>query len=160
LRARRGAVELVGEHHIREDRSFSEEERAGGAVGDVASNDVRRQEIRGQLNAIHRSADHSGERAGERRFSYAGNVFEQHVTAGEESDQGEADDFVLAPDDRSNAAHRRLQSERLHFVMGVGPLLRERVHLSGSTLRASFHVRGRDCYTPAMSNVTRVRSLR
>jgi len=48
----RRAVDLVGQHHVREDRSLLELELAGLLVVDVGAGDVGRQQIGRELNPL------------------------------------------------------------------------------------------------------------
>jgi len=47
------------------------------------------------LYALKSAVDGAGERLAERGFADAGNAFDEQVSAGENADQGEADDVVF-----------------------------------------------------------------
>jgi len=99
LRARRGAVDLVGEDDVGEDRALAELEALRLLVEDADAEDVRRQEVRGELDAPERAADGAGERAGERGLADAGHVLDEHMAARRQRSDGEAHYAGLAVDD-------------------------------------------------------------
>ncbi len=67
LRLGRRAVDLVGEHEVREHRALDELEHAaaGGVVllEDLGAGDVRRHEVRRELDALERQVQRLGQRA-------------------------------------------------------------------------------------------------
>ena len=87
LRLGRGAVDLVGEQHLAEDRSLAQDELVGLAVEDVGAGDVARQQVRRELDALVLAAEDAGERLGERRLGDAGDAFDQDVPGGEQGDE-------------------------------------------------------------------------
>ena len=98
LRARRGAVHLVGEDDLGEDRAGTEEERAVGGAVDRAAEDVGRQEVGRELDAGERGAERARERLRQRRLAGAGDVLEQDVPAGEDGGEDALDGLVGAAD--------------------------------------------------------------
>ena len=101
LRLRRGAVDLVGEHDVGEDRPGLElEERAAVRVllDDVGADDVGGHQVRRELDARELQVQHVGERVHEARLADAGNAFEQHVAAGEERRDRAVDDVFVTDD--------------------------------------------------------------
>ena len=99
LGARRGAVDLVGQEDVGEDRPLVEAEALGAGVVDRHTDDVRRQQIGRELHALEGGADRAGERLGQRGLAGAGVVLEQHVTAAGECGQQPADRQLLAAHD-------------------------------------------------------------
>ena len=103
LRAR--AVDLVGEHHVGEDRPGLEHEAAvlGAAaqLGQRAAEQVARQQVAGELDAAEARVDRARERVGERGLADARDVLEQQVAA---RDQG----LDRAPHHLGLAAQRAL----------------------------------------------------
>ena len=87
LRLGRGAVDLVGEQHLREDRPLAEHEVVGLAVEDGGAGHVGRQQVRRELDALVLAAEHAGEGLRKRGLGDAGHAFEQHVAAGEQGDE-------------------------------------------------------------------------
>ncbi len=103
----RGPVDLVGEHHVREDRPAPEDERAGLDLEDVGAGDVARQQVGRELDApksrdaldLRVVVDRLAERTRQGRLARAGEVLEQHVPVGEERGEHEIDHLV-APANR------------------------------------------------------------
>ena len=103
LRLRRGAVDLVGEQQVGEDRSRLEAELALAVLldQDVRADDVGRHQVRRELDAVERAVDDVGEGAHEHRLAQAGHALEQRVAVGDQADQRLPDEVVLADDDRA-----------------------------------------------------------
>ncbi|MNS95467.1 hypothetical protein D3C72_1297290 [compost metagenome] len=87
---RRGAVDLVGEHQLGEDRAAMEAELAGLAQEDRYANQIRRQQIARELHPLVLQAQRLRQRMRERGLAHAGYVFEQQVAAGQHAGQGKA----------------------------------------------------------------------
>ena len=101
LRFRRGAVDLVGEHDVRENRPGLElEERPAVRVllDDVGADDVGGHQVGRELDARERQVQHVGERVDEARLADAGNALEQHVAAREQAGDREVHDLLVADD--------------------------------------------------------------
>ena len=77
LRLGRGAVDLVGQHELREDRAALEAELAGLAVENRHAEHVRRQQIAGELHALERQAERAGEGVRERGLADARDVLDR-----------------------------------------------------------------------------------
>ena len=90
------AVDLIGEYHVGKDRARLELEGAGALVENFQSQDVRRQHVRGELNALECAVEASGEGLRKRRLADAGNVFNQQVPACQQRDQCQFNDIRLA----------------------------------------------------------------
>ena len=98
LRLRWGAVDLVGEEQVREDRARPELEVAVALVPDGRARDVRRHQVRRELDARELHAERAGERTGGERLGEARVVLEQDVAVREEPEQGELERVALADD--------------------------------------------------------------
>jgi hypothetical protein len=98
LRLRAGAVDLVGEQHLGEDRSGVEGELAGGPVVHRHADHVRGQQVAGELQAAERQAERDRDRMGQRRLADPRRVLDQQVAAGEQAGQALADLHFLADD--------------------------------------------------------------
>ena len=98
LRLRRGAVDLVGEEEIREDRPWPKLEVGVALVPDRGPRHVGRHEIRRELDAREPDPEHSGEGAGRESLCEARVVLEQDVPVGEEAEQHELECVTLADD--------------------------------------------------------------
>ena len=96
LGARRGAVDLVGQEHVAKHRPRLELELAGGRVEHRHADDVRRQQVAGELDALPTQAEHVGKGAGQRGLADAGHILEQDVAAGEHGGQHLLDDLTFA----------------------------------------------------------------
>ena len=86
LRARGGPVDLVGQHQVGEDRARVKRELPRTLFQDRHTDDVGRQEIARELDAVERPADRRGQRPRQRGLSDARHVFNQQVTARQERD--------------------------------------------------------------------------
>ena len=93
------AVDLVGQQEIGEDRALLHREVAGPLVVDHRADQVGRQQVRGELNAVERSRDGRGEGPHRQRLRQAGNALEQHMAVGEQPDQQSLQHGPLTHDD-------------------------------------------------------------
>ena len=99
LRARAGAVDLVGQEDIREDRALAEGEGSLTRVVNRAAEDVGRQQVRCELHAAELGVDAARQGLGECCLAQAGEVFDQDVPLGQQGAEQQADAVVLALDD-------------------------------------------------------------
>ena len=99
LDLRRGPVDLVGQQEVREDRPAVGPEVVGPLVEDLRADDVRRQEVDGELDPLEVEVDRLGQDRDEQGLRQAGHALQEQVAAGEQGDQGPLDDDVLADDD-------------------------------------------------------------
>ena len=79
LRLGRGAVDLVDQHDVGEDRPGPELEALLALVVDVGADDVGREQVGGALHACELAVERAGERAGQRRLADAGVVLDEDV---------------------------------------------------------------------------------
>ena len=93
-----GAVDLVGEEEVDEHRAEFDVERLAAAAVDAGADDVGRQQVRRELDAGERTADHVGERLGGERLGEAGHGLEQAVAATEQTDEQPFEEPGLADD--------------------------------------------------------------
>ena len=96
----RGTVDLVGQQHVAEHRAGVELEGALALVEDRRAGDVARKHVGGALHALGGGVDRLGDRPGQHGLTGAGNVLEENVAFAQDGDQGEANDLVLALEDR------------------------------------------------------------
>ena len=96
LRARRGAIDFVGENDVGENRSGAKFKFARFGVVDADAEHVAGQQVGSELDALKAAMKRFGEGLGERGFADAGNVFDQQVAARQERDQRELDGFFFA----------------------------------------------------------------
>jgi hypothetical protein len=102
LRLGRRAVDLVGEHHVREHRPAREHHPPlpGGGVllDDVGAGDVARHQVGGELDAREAEVERARERVHEQRLRQPGDAHDEAVAAREERDERLLD-HALLPDD-------------------------------------------------------------
>ena len=96
LRLRRGAVDLVGEQQAGEDRAGMEAKLRRLALVYAHPDNVRRQQVAGELHALEVEREGGGQRMRQRGLAHPGHVFEQQVTAGDQAGEGELDLTRLA----------------------------------------------------------------
>ena len=97
--ARPGAVDLIGEHNLGDDRSGAIFKLAVLLVKDADAGNVRGQQIRRKLDALKAAADRAGERLGQGGLANAGDIFEQDMPFTKERNQQQFDHFLFAHDD-------------------------------------------------------------
>src|SRR5260370_21335673 len=104
LRARRGAVDFVGEDDVGENRAGAEFKFARFGIVDGDAEDVAGEQVRRKLDALKAAVKGFCERLRESGFAYAGDVFDEQVTAREQGDERELDGVFLAVDDARDGA--------------------------------------------------------
>ena len=95
LCAWRGAVDLVDQQDVGEDRPLHEAQRV--ALEDRRAGDVDRQQIGRALHARRLEAERLSDSSGQQRLASAGYVLQQHVPVGKEG-QGRQPQWLLCPD--------------------------------------------------------------
>ena len=127
----RGAVDLVREHDVGEDRALEELEhpRLGHRVllQDLGADDVRGHQVGGELDALEGEVQGARQGRDEQGLGQAGHALEHAVAAREDRDQQLLDDLVLADDDLGELAADRLEGllalgHQLLVVHGGGTL--------------------------------------
>ena len=98
LGLRRGAIDLIGEEEVREDRPRAKHEVTAALVVDKRARDVGGHQVGGELDALEIEPRHRGERARHQRLGQARNVFDQHVAIGEDRHQDQGEHITLADD--------------------------------------------------------------
>jgi hypothetical protein len=92
------AIDLVGEHHVGEDRSSMGLERAGLVPVDLGADQIAGQQVGRELDAAEAGAERLGQRIDHHRLGDAGNAFQQHVTVAQQRDQHLFQRLTLADD--------------------------------------------------------------
>ena len=106
LRLRSGAVDLVHQHHVGEQRPAPEHEFVLRRIEHVHADDVAGHEIGGALHALELAAEHARQRLRQQRLAEAGQALHQHVAARDQRDAQRADHVLGADDDaRQFALH-------------------------------------------------------
>ena len=103
LHLRRGAVDFIGQQQVREDGPVVDAEVAALLVDDLRADDVGRQHVDGELDALEVEVDRLGDGVDEQRLGEAGHALQQQVAAGEQRDHHALDDDILADDDLGDA---------------------------------------------------------
>ncbi len=121
LRARRGAVDLVGQHHVGENRPRTEDELMRLAVVEAVAGDVGRQQVGRKLDAVENAGQAAGDRLADQGLAHAGNVLQQDVLARQEGHNHQPHGVGLA---KHYAGNVLLQSRNQvgRFVKHVFPL--------------------------------------
>ena len=107
LGLRRGAVDLVREHEIREDRSGLEHEPTASRLvfaQHVGADDVGGHQIRRELNARELDVKGFGQGTHQSRLAETGNTLEQYMAVGEQTDDHAVDHLLLADDHLADLA--------------------------------------------------------
>ena len=128
LRARAGPVDLVGHQQLGEHRAGHETEGAGAIGADIhnlGTKDVRRHQVRSELDARGGETEHGAEGLDELGLGETRHADQEPVPAGEQRDEGAIDDRLLTVDDLADglAGRRDLGECGLGFgkyLFGVG----------------------------------------
>ena len=108
LRFGRRPVDLVDQHHLGKKRPGVKHEALLFAVENGIADDVRGQEVAGELDAPEIEPQGAGQRVGERGLADAGQIFDQQVASGHYAGDGQADRIFLADDDLADLRDQRL----------------------------------------------------
>ncbi len=105
----RGAVDLVGQEDVGEDRALQKAEGTPLAarlfLQDIRAGDVRGHEVRGELDAVELELHDPGQGGDEQRLGQAGHAHQEAVAAAEEGDQDLFDHLLLADDHLVDLLH-------------------------------------------------------
>ncbi len=112
LRLGRRPIDFVGQHQLREHWSAVEPELSGLRLEDRDADDIGRQQVARELDALVAEAERRGERVRKRRLADAGNILDQQVTAGEQAGQAKANLLLLAEDDLVEPGNRACDQVR------------------------------------------------
>ena len=125
LRAWRRAIDLVGEHDVREHRPAHEPEAAMSGLRvfleQFRAGDVARHEVRRELDAPELQRHRLRDRANHERLRETGHTHEQRVPTGDERHEDLIEHFTL-PDDaaRHLGAQTRRRGQECVAVLGYG----------------------------------------
>jgi hypothetical protein len=114
LHLRRGAIDLVGEQEVAEDRPELRVERAVPLPVDPRAYEIRGDEVGRELHAVERAAEDLGECLDRESLGESGNALDQEMSAGEEPYEHALEHLLLADDD---ALH--LEQGALELVLQV-----------------------------------------
>jgi len=93
-----GAVDFVGEEEVGEDGSAVGRELAVLGLEDHGADDVARQQVGGELDALELDPEGSAEGLDEEGLSQAGHALEEDMAVGEEGNEQALDGGILADD--------------------------------------------------------------
>src|SRR4029453_5640179 len=92
------AIDLVDQYHLRKKGTAMEHKPLLALVEDGVAKDVCRQEVTGKLDTLKCECQRPGQCLRECCFAHARNVFDQEMTAREQTGDGELNCLVLAYD--------------------------------------------------------------
>ena len=98
LHLRRCTVDLVGEDEVREHRPERDLELPELLVEDARADDVGRNQVRRELDALELAADRLGERLHRHRLGEPGEALDEEVAAGKQRDDHPFEQGVLTHD--------------------------------------------------------------
>ena len=110
LGARRRAVDLVREQHVREDGAREEDVLAG--LDRVDADELGGRRVGRELDALERRAEHVRDGAPEQRLRAPGRPLEEDVPVRERRDEQQLDRALLADDDLRDLGLRALAQAR------------------------------------------------
>ena len=106
----RGAVDFVGQNQLGENRAGMEHESLALALVHRRAENVRRQQVAGELDALILQTEAARQGVRQGGFAHAGQVFDQQMTARQQAGDGQADGALLAEDDRAHLPDREVQA--------------------------------------------------
>ena len=123
LNFRRGAVDFIGEQQVRENRPLMRAKFTLRLIENLRADDVRRQQVDGELHAAELHVDRAGEAIDEQRFRQPRHPLQKQMSAREQRDEQPLDHRIL-PDDhlRHALTHRIDEPNRGESVHGAGRL--------------------------------------
>ncbi len=138
VRFSRRTINLIGQQQLREDGAGAEVKFLRLHIEDGSTGNVRRHQVRGELDASEFTAQNLPQRSHEKCFAKSWHAFDQDVAAGEDSDQRAFDQIFLTDKDFGN-----LVSDLLVKTAGLGVGARGNRLWLGSGCRKRFHRRRR-----------------
>ena len=79
-----GAIDLIGQQHLREQRAGLEAEAVLRRIEHVQAREVRRQQFAGETHPLEREGKDPGQRFSQGRFPHPRTVFDQQMTTGQD----------------------------------------------------------------------------
>src|SRR5579875_1877466 len=107
LCARCGAVDLVRQHNLREQRTGSKFKLSELLIVKSNTDNIRRKQIRGKLNALERAAKRTGQRFSHGGFANARHILEEHMSLAEQRNQQQIDHFLFSHDHVAHTLEHR-----------------------------------------------------
>jgi hypothetical protein len=122
----RGAVDLVADHEVGEDRPRAELERVAALVVHGHAGDVGGQQVGGELDATPAPVDGGGQRPGQRRLAHTGHVLDQQVALDAEARHGQVDHVGSTAHGPADVGDQQLVSFREPLQHPGGRLVADR----------------------------------
>src|SRR5579884_156384 len=95
---RRGAVDLVGQDDVGENRAGTYLEVPGLLVIDGGAGNIRRQKVRRELDSLETQSQRVSQGFGQRRLADARNILDEQMPIGEQNRERQLDDLLLSHD--------------------------------------------------------------
>jgi hypothetical protein len=130
-------VYLVDQHHLRKKWTTMKNELLLVAVEDRIAENVRRQQIAGELETLKRERQRARQCLGERGFADARDIFDQQVAACEQTSHGELYRLSLAYDHLADLPYEHVNVIR-HARMICGDNAFRKHHVGGSEFRFCY----------------------
>ena len=108
-----GAVDLVGEQQLSEDGALAGHELAGALVVDEGADEVGRQQVGSELDALEADRQRPRQGLDGQRLGEAGDPLDQQVAAAEHADQHAVDEVLLADQYLAQLGFDLAEGERL-----------------------------------------------
>ena len=93
-----GTVDFIRKDDLAHYGALFELHFTGLEIDHGETGNVRRHQVRRELNPAEGTVQRTGEGAGQGGFTHAGNVFDQNMTFAQQSDEGIFNGFFLADD--------------------------------------------------------------
>jgi acetoin utilization deacetylase AcuC-like enzyme len=111
-----GAVDLVGKHQLGEHWPRMKAESAVALIEDGYADDICRQHVAGELDALELQTQKAGQNMGEGGLADPGNVFDQQMATGKHACKGKAHRMFLAEDDAAGCFNEAVGNVNRHGV--------------------------------------------
>lgn len=110
LSARHGAVDLVDEHHVREDGPWTKQELRSHLGEDHHTQNICQKEVAGKLHATKFQSQRPGQRKRKDGLPNAWDVLQEQVAPGQKTSQSEGCEFSLSEKHSANVVEYLYQS--------------------------------------------------
>ena len=131
----RRAVDFVGENEVGENRPARGVVFAILRIVNQRADDVRRQQIGRELDAMKLRLHRRRERADGKRLGESGHAFEQDVAVGEQADEQPVHELFLPDDDAGDFLAQRARSTRTFARLGLSTMCSCRLNLGRAARR-------------------------
>ena len=109
LRARRGTIDFIGQHHVCKDGALLELKGLALAVINTDAGDVGRQEIRGALDTAEGTVKAAGERIGQNGLADARNILNQYMATRKQTDHQAVNRLQIAHVDAGDIVTKAME---------------------------------------------------